>query len=127
MLWTCLPAAKSSAWVRMFSILASSRVPYFWASFRALPGMLVWTWTLKASSSSPITRLSPMLLRYVRSGSSEISAMALRTMNTVSKAKVMSSAAMVAKSAFSSLDSPASVSGMGSPRSSASMPSRIRR
>ena len=62
-LWTCLPAARSSAWVRMFSILASSRVPYFWASVRAAPGVLVWTWTLKASSSSPMTRLSPMLFR----------------------------------------------------------------
>ena len=48
MLWMCLPAARSSAWVRMFSILASSRVPYFWASVRAAPGMSVWTWTLKA-------------------------------------------------------------------------------
>ena len=54
--------------------------------------------------------------------------MALRTMNTVSKAKVMSSAAMAAKSAFSFSGSPASASsGMGSPRSSASIPSRISR
>ena len=56
-------AARSSAWVRMFSILASSRVPYFWASVRAAPGMSVWTWTLKQSSSSPMTRLSPMPFR----------------------------------------------------------------
>ena len=62
-LWAFFPAAMSSYWVRMFSIFASSRVPYFWPSVRALPGMLVWTWTLNASSSSPMTRLSPMLLR----------------------------------------------------------------
>ena len=43
--------------------LASSRVPYFCASVRAAPGMSVWTWTLKASSSSPMTRLSPMLFK----------------------------------------------------------------
>ena len=30
------------------------------------------TWTLNASSSSPMTRLSPMLPRYSRSGSSEV-------------------------------------------------------
>ena len=48
---------------RMFSIFASSSVPYFWDSVRAAPGMSVWTWTLKVSSSSPMTRLSPMLLR----------------------------------------------------------------
>ena len=29
MLWVLRPAAMSSAWVRMFSILASSRMPYF--------------------------------------------------------------------------------------------------
>ena len=29
------PAARSSAWVRIFSIFASSKVPYFWASLRA--------------------------------------------------------------------------------------------
>ncbi len=62
-LWACLPAASSSAWVRIFSIFASSRVPYFWASLRAAPGVSVWTWTLNASSSSPMTRLSPMLFR----------------------------------------------------------------
>ena len=62
-LWAFFPAATSSYWVRMFSIFASSKVPYFWPSVRALPGMLVWTWTLNASSSSPMTRLSPMLLR----------------------------------------------------------------
>ena len=28
-LWAFLPASRSSCWVRMFSILASSRVPYF--------------------------------------------------------------------------------------------------
>ncbi len=61
--WAFLPAASSSAWVRMFSILASSRVPYFWASLRAAPGVSVWTWTLNESSSSPMTRLSPMPFR----------------------------------------------------------------
>ena len=49
-------------------------------------------------------------------------------MNTVSKAKVISSAAIMAKSAFSFSGSPSSpTSGMGSPRISASMPSRISR
>ena len=62
-LWAALPAARASAWERMFSIFASSSVPYFWDSVRATPGMSVWTWTLKVSSSSPMTRLSPMLLR----------------------------------------------------------------
>ena len=61
--WALRPAARSAAWVRIFSILASSSVPYFWASFRASPGVSVWTCTLKDSSSSPMTRLSPMLPR----------------------------------------------------------------
>ena len=32
---------KASAWERMFSIFASSSVPYFWDSVRATPGMSV--------------------------------------------------------------------------------------
>ena len=82
-LWACLPAASSSAWVRIFSILASSRVPYLAASVRAWPGISVCTWTLKASSSSPMTRLSPMPSRYARKGSMDTPSF-LRTMNTVS-------------------------------------------
>ena len=62
-LWAFLPAATASYWVRMFSILASSSVPYFCASVRAQPGMSVCTCTLNASSSSPMTRQSPMELR----------------------------------------------------------------
>ena len=60
-LWACRPAASSSRWVRMFSTLASSNVPYSWALVRARPGSSVWTWTLNVSSPSPMTRLSPML------------------------------------------------------------------
>ncbi len=49
-------------------------------------------------------------------------------MNTVSKAKVISSAAMVSKSALSAgADVLLATSGMGSPRSSSSMPWRITR
>ena len=54
---------SASCWVRMFSMFAISSVPYFWDSVSAAPGMFVWTWTLKTSSSSVMTRLSPMLPR----------------------------------------------------------------
>ena len=74
------PSARSSCCMRMFSILASSSVPYFWDSARASHGMFVWTCTLNASSSSPMTRLSPMESRYTRSGSRETFSSFLRTM-----------------------------------------------
>ena len=119
------PAATSWAWMRMFSILATSRSPYFWASLRALPGMSVWTWTLKASSSSPMTRLSPMEVRYSRRGWRSTGPF-LRTMNTVSKVKVMSSSLRASKSARVRLSEPFS-SGMGSPLRQRSMPSKITR
>ena len=54
------PAATSSCWVRMFSIFASSSVPYFCDSVRAAPGIFVCTCTLNSSSPSLITSESPM-------------------------------------------------------------------
>ena len=81
----CFPPSMSRACRRMFSILATSRSPYFWLSTRALPGMSVWTWTLKISSSSLMTRESPMLSRYRRRGSRFTLASRLRTTYTVSK------------------------------------------
>ena len=57
-----------------------------------------------------------------------MSSRALRTTYTVSKVKVISSCAMALKSAFSLCVSGSSMlSGMGSPRSSASIPSKISR
>ena len=72
------------------------------------------------------------LLRGARGNSGVILSLLFRGLSKALKGRETAdaaafAAAMVAKSAFSSLDSPASVSGMGSPRSSASMPSRIRR
>ena len=122
-LWGLRPAAMSSYWVRMFSILASSSVPYFCASVRAAPGISVWTCTLKASSSSPMTRLSPMEARYARKASMGLSVV-LRTMNTVSKVKVMSSSVRAAKSA-PALVSPSAGGSMSWPRREESMPSRM--
>ena len=68
-----------------------------------------------------------MPFRNSRKGSREQETV-LRTMKTVSKAKVISSAERAAKSALAAgAAALASSSGMGSPRSSASIPSRIRR
>ena len=67
-----------------------------------------------------------MPFRNSRKGSREQETV-LRTMKTVSKAKVISSAERAAKSALAAGAALSAISGMGSPRSSASIPSRIRR
>ena len=67
-----------------------------------------------------------MLFKNSRNGSMERSSMR-RTMNTVSKAKVMSSSPTEAKSALSRAACSVSSVGMVSPRSAASIPFRITR
>ena len=66
-----------------------------------------------------------MLPRYSRSGSSEVISSRLRTIKTVSKAKVMSSESKMPKSA-SSFAAPVSSQTTSLPRRLSSMPRRIR-
>ena len=74
------PRCWASACMRMFSMSATTSSPYFRLSVRAAAGMSVWTWTLKISSSSLMTRLSPIESRYSRSGRRSISKLVFFTM-----------------------------------------------
>ena len=118
------PAAISSCWMRMFSILATSSVPYCCAALSASPGVSVWTCTLNMSSPSLMTMLSPIEFKYSRNGARS-RATVLRTMKTVSNVKVMSSSPIVLKSALSRVSRASSKRGISSPRSAESMPLRM--